>query len=358
VQIDRVERDGRDIALIHGNGSKGWGEQVTDLIGMADVAVVILSAVPEEFELHDYGIEGCLDDVTASVAGQGIKTVVFAINKMDHAEVGYSQDKYEEIREIIEGGFSRLGATGITSIFVPVSGEQDQNINSPSESMPWYKEGDLMTILSGLRPPLDSDATSSSSFKMAIRSFSPAGGVGTAVFGKIASGRVKAGNDLRMCPSNTKTTVSRITQQDRRVQDAGPGDFVTLLLRNVHQENRIISANSYLVERGGCSETTSIIVEMTGLRGLQIPKMFSWTAMFYFPSFSGEMTVEGVCLDRYCERVQSEGFIFGKGDTVVMKVTTETPYPFSTEARSGLFFILREDGRTIARGTVEKLING
>ncbi len=153
----------------------------------------------------------------------GIRHVVLAVNKIDL--VDYSQKVFDEIVADFTQFAEKLNFQ--TMVPIPISARFGDNVIEPSPKMPWYKGKPLLAHLetvdveSGLtekpfrfpvqwvnRPNLD------------FRGFS----------GTIASGRIKPGEPVVVGKSGRQSTVTRIVTADGDLDEAFPGEAVTITL--------------------------------------------------------------------------------------------------------------------------------
>ena len=153
----------------------------------------------------------------------GIRHVVVAINKMDL--VGYSQDVFERIRREYEEFSAKLDVPDVA--FIPLSALKGDNVVDKSGATPWYSGPPLLSHLESvhiasdrnfanmrlpvqyvLRPNLD------------FRGFS----------GTVASGIVRAGDEVVALPSGKKSRVKSIVTYDGELAEAYPPMAVTVTL--------------------------------------------------------------------------------------------------------------------------------
>ena len=173
----------------------------------------------------------------------GIKNIVLAVNKMDL--VGYDQATYDQIVADYTEFAASIGITDFTA--VPISGFKGDNITGPSDNTPWYDGVSLMTHLETVE--LDQSADQTADFRMPVQWVNRPNLDFRGFSGKIVSGQVKAGDDVRILPSGKTTQVDRIVTMDGDLQRAVAGQSVTLTLRDQVDCSRgqiITAANSPL----------------------------------------------------------------------------------------------------------------
>jgi len=173
----------------------------------------------------------------------GIKNIVLAVNKMDL--VGYDQATYDQIVADYTEFAASIGITDFTAI--PISGFKGDNITGPSDNTPWYDGVSLMTHLEAVE--LDQSADQTADFRMPVQWVNRPNLDFRGFSGKIVSGQVTTGDDVRILPSGKTTQVDRIVTMDGDLQRAVAGQSVTLTLRHEVDCSRgqiITTANSPL----------------------------------------------------------------------------------------------------------------
>ena len=200
-----------------------------------DVAVILIDArkgILDQTRRHSY-IANLL----------GIRHFIVAINKMDL--VGFKQQRFEEIRDDYLSFAEKLN-TDLDIQLLPLSALDGDNVVELSQHTPWYQGPSLLTLLENVdigktreqgelrfpvqyvnRPNLD------------FRGFS----------GTLASGTVKVGEQIRVLPSGKISQVDKIVTFDGNLQQAYPGQAVTLTLKDeidISRGDMIVSANSQL----------------------------------------------------------------------------------------------------------------
>ena len=155
----------------------------------------------------------------------GIKHVVVTVNKMDM--IDYSQQVFDEIVENYIDFATRLEIPDLR--FIPVSALKGDNVVSGSGAMPWYQGETLLHYLENahiasdrnlidLRFPVQYVNRPNASF----RGFS----------GTVASGVVRAGEELMVLPSGQRSRVKSIVTFDGDVKEAFPPMAVTVVLED------------------------------------------------------------------------------------------------------------------------------
>ncbi len=154
----------------------------------------------------------------------GIKNIVLAVNKMDL--VDYDQATYDQIVTDYTAFAQEIGIESFVAM--PISGFKGDNITGLSENTPWYQGPTLMGHLETVE--LNQTADQSGAFRMPVQWVNRPNLDFRGFAGKIASGSVAPGDEVRILPSGKTSTVSRIVTFDGDKDTAVAGQSVTLTL--------------------------------------------------------------------------------------------------------------------------------
>jgi bifunctional enzyme CysN/CysC len=153
----------------------------------------------------------------------GIRHVVLAINKIDL--VDYSQATFDAIVSEFSQFAEKLNFASL--IPIPISARFGDNVISNSADTPWYKGPPLLKHLE----TVDVDAElAARPFRMPVQWVNRPNLDFRGFSGTVASGRIRAGEAILAAQSGRKSTVSRIVTMDGDLEEAVPGDAVTLTL--------------------------------------------------------------------------------------------------------------------------------
>ena len=155
----------------------------------------------------------------------GIPHLLVAVNKMDL--VDYSQEAYEAIcREYTEFS-AKLPSRDL--VFIPVSALLGDNVVQRSERMPWYEGSPLLSHLETVHIASDQNLID---LRFPVQYvLRPHGGF-RGYCGTVASGVVRAGDEVMVLPSGKTTRVNRIIAGDQDVEHAFPPMAVTLCVED------------------------------------------------------------------------------------------------------------------------------
>jgi len=143
----------------------------------------------------------------------GIKHLVVAVNKMDL--VGYSQKVFNNICRQFGEFCIKLEISDFC--YIPVCALKGDNVVHSSDKMPWYNGGPLLNHLETVQVASDRNLIDLRfPVQLAIRPDSNFRGY----LGTLASGTLKAGDEVMVLPSGKSTTVESIFTADGELNEA------------------------------------------------------------------------------------------------------------------------------------------
>ena len=161
---------------------------------------------------------------TLLVATLGIRHVVVAVNKMDL--VGWSEEAFGAILNEYRAITADLGFRSL--IGIPISAKLGDNVTRLSDAMPWYKGVDLLTHLETVE--LGHGEAADAPFRLAVQLVSRPNPDFRGFAGLVSGAPVRAGQSVVVLPSGERTRVARIVTFDGDLDEALPGQAVTLTL--------------------------------------------------------------------------------------------------------------------------------
>jgi bifunctional enzyme CysN/CysC len=185
----------------------------------ADLGVILVDArkgVVEQTRRHSY-----------IVAMLHLPHVVYVVNKMDLVE--FAEDRFDEIARELATLASHLDLHDVA--IVPVSALKGDNVVDRGDSMPWYAGPTLLQHLESIEIAGDRN-TELRRFPVqwVIRPMADEHHDYRGYAGQVASGIRRAGDEVVVLPSGHRTRVASIDTSDGPIEDAIPGQSVTIRL--------------------------------------------------------------------------------------------------------------------------------
>jgi len=159
----------------------------------------------------------------------GIRHLVLCVNKMDL--VGYSKQRFEEIRDEFIGFSERLQVYDLTCI--PISALAGDNVVERSTEMPWYGGLSLLEHLETVHIASDRNLIDFRfPVQLVIRPISSEHHDFRGYAGTIASGVLEVGDEVVALPSGFASHVVNIDGPDGPLQEAFPPQAVVVRLED------------------------------------------------------------------------------------------------------------------------------
>jgi len=154
-----------------------------------------------------------------------IPHLVVAVNKMDLVE--YDEQTFIAIKEDFRNFAKKLDVGEVT--FIPISALKGDNVVDKSENMPWYQGSTLLYHLEQVEVDTGHNAID---FRLPVQYVIRPNQDFRGFSGRIASGRIKPGDEVMVLPSKTTTRVKDIVTRDQNLPQAQYGDSVTLTMED------------------------------------------------------------------------------------------------------------------------------
>ncbi|TLX60328.1 bifunctional sulfate adenylyltransferase subunit 1/adenylylsulfate kinase [Stutzerimonas nosocomialis] len=200
-----------------------------------DLAIILVDA--------RYGVQTQTKRHSFIASLLGIKHIVVAINKMDLN--GFDQQVFEQIKADYLAFAERIELKPTSLHFVPMSALKGDNVVNKSERSPWYTGPALMEILETVEIAGDRNFND---LRFPVQYVNRPNLNFRGFAGTLASGVVRKGDEVVVLPSGKGSKVKSIVTFDGELEQATPGEAVTLTLEDeidvsrgdmlVHADNR------------------------------------------------------------------------------------------------------------------------
>ncbi|MCE2679391.1 MAG: GTP-binding protein [Burkholderiales bacterium] len=217
----------------------------------ADVAIVLVDVTRVTFTQGAAGLEAVLlaqtKRHTAIASRLGLPAVIFAVNKMDL--VGFDTEKFNATDTAVRALAESLNITDIHVL--PISALAGDNVVVPSEKTPWYTGQPLLTLLENMPSRAErSEEKHVLNFRFPVQLVARHDGHKANDFrgymGRVESGHVCVGDEVKVLPSGQTATVARLLLLDTELQQAHAGQCITLVVDrdiDVSRGDQFILAN-------------------------------------------------------------------------------------------------------------------
>ncbi|MGB4075641.1 sulfate adenylyltransferase subunit CysN [Pseudomonas sp.] len=200
-----------------------------------DLAIILIDA--------RYGVQTQTKRHSFIASLLGIKHIVIAVNKMDLK--GFDQGVFEQIKSDYLTFVEGIAFKPSSMHFVPMSALKGDNVVNKSEQSPWYTGQSLMEILETVEVAGDRNFND---LRFPVQYVNRPNLNFRGFAGTLASGIVRKGDEVIALPSGKGSKVKSIVTFEGELEQAGPGQAITLTLEDeidvsrgdmlVHADNR------------------------------------------------------------------------------------------------------------------------
>ncbi|MFI7865308.1 sulfate adenylyltransferase subunit CysN [Ectopseudomonas khazarica] len=200
-----------------------------------DLAIILIDA--------RYGVQTQTKRHSFIASLLGIKHIVVAVNKMDLKD--FDQGVFEQIKADYLSFAEKINLCPTTLEFVPMSALKGDNVVNKSERSPWYTGQSLMEILETVEVSGDRNFDD---LRFPVQYVNRPNLNFRGFAGTLASGIVRKGDEVLALPSGKTSRVKSIVTYEGELEQAGPGQAITLTLEDeidvsrgdmlVHADNR------------------------------------------------------------------------------------------------------------------------
>lgn len=214
--------------IIDAPGHRDFIKNMITGTSQADVAVLVIASGQGEFEA---GISdnGQTREHALLAFTLGVKQIIVCVNKMDSESVNYSEDRFNEIKDEVEGFLTKIGYR-LPIPFVPISGWAGDNMIDKSTNMPWWKGNTLFEELDSIKAP---KRPRDKALRVPVQDVYKIGGIGTVPVGRVETGVMNPGMNVIFAPAGITTEVKSIEMHHEQMPEAGPGDNIGFNVKGI-----------------------------------------------------------------------------------------------------------------------------
>ena len=155
----------------------------------------------------------------------GIKQIMVVINKMDLVED--SQQRFEQLAKEMSDRLNEFGLEVASEMIIPISARLGDNVASRSDKYNWYNGMTLLKALDELQP---TPGVQDSVLRFPVQDIYDVDGEKVLV-GRMASGTVKAGQEVIFHPCGKSATIDYIKKLNEQPASAVAGESIGLVLK-------------------------------------------------------------------------------------------------------------------------------
>lgn len=348
----------RRYTILDAPGHKNYVPNMIAGASQADIGVLVIAARRGEFET---GFErgGQTREHAQLAKTLGVTRLIVVVNKMDHSTVEWSKERYDEIVEKTTPFLKSCGYNPKRDvIFVPISGLTGANIIEPvsKETCPWYHGKSLMETLDSLEP---GESDPSKPFRMPV--LDKYKDMGIHVLGKSEAGVVAKGDKLAVMPNKLTAKVTGVWVDEQEMPRARPNENCRLRLEGIEEENVhsgfVLCHEHYPVPAVREFDATLSVMDLPEGKSIFTA---GYKAVLHIHAATEECEVTSLIaeVDPKTKKPKKGRCLFLKSNSLGrVRIRTDQTVcleRFKDVAQLGRF-TLRDQGRTIAIGKVEKI---
>jgi elongation factor 1-alpha len=215
--------------IIDAPGHRDFIKNMITGTSQADCAILMIASGQGEFEAG-YAKNGQTREHALLAFTLGVKQMIVCVNKMDDKTTGWSEKRYNEIRDEVSKFLTKCGYKVAEIPFIPISGWLGDNMIERSPNLKWYKGPTLLEGLDLIKPP---KRPSDKPLRLPLQDVYKIGGIGTVPVGRVETGVLKPGMVVTFAPVFVTTEVKSVEMHHEQLEQAGPGDNVGFNVKNV-----------------------------------------------------------------------------------------------------------------------------
>ena len=182
-------------------------DQKMQRIGLSDAVILVVSAVPEEFENTFESAGGIADILNTYAAFETLHLCVLVTGM--HPSVDFSQDIFGDMKMRIIKHLKNIRYRNANQVtMVPLPSSTYSNLLDGGEKVSWYSELSLNDFLTRIYPLKEKLTTTNAALSVMIVEVVPK--LGTVVTGKILYESFGLSHSIRICSSRMKSEIKRI----------------------------------------------------------------------------------------------------------------------------------------------------
>ncbi|KAK4160035.1 putative glucose-regulated protein 78 of hsp70 family [Cladorrhinum sp. PSN259] len=227
IATNRFETDKTAFTILDAPGHRDFIPNMIAGASQADFAILVIDASTGAFES---GLKGQTKEHSLLIRSMGVSRIIVAVNKLD--TVGWSKERFDEIRDQVSGFLSSTGFQSKNIAFVPVSGLNGDNLVKRSEdpAASWYEGGTLIEELENSEPNARALARP---LRITVSEVFRTMQSQVTVSGRLDSGSLQTGDALIVQPSSEKAYVKSLIVDDAPADWAVAGQNVVMALSHI-----------------------------------------------------------------------------------------------------------------------------
>lgn len=215
-----------NINIIVAPGSPEFIEEMIKGASRADAFVLFVDAIRDDFD-EEISEDSQIYKHALLAYILVRKQLIVAINKMDDITVGYSEERYNEVKNKMTRLLTTIGFPQKSYRFIPISGLKGDNLTKDSPNMFWWRSKSLLEMIGDFNLP---EKQIDKPFRFLVHGVHKNSDNETLAFGRVEYGLIRKGQQIVVAPSGILTEVVSIEKNKELVDYAMPLDWVDIIL--------------------------------------------------------------------------------------------------------------------------------
>jgi elongation factor 1-alpha len=206
--------------IIDAPGHRDFIKNMITGTSQADCAMLVIDSTTGGFEA---GLAGQTKEHALLAFTLGVKQMIVAVNKMDDKTVGFSQARFNEIKENTVDFLKKIGYSTDKIPFIPLSGWAGDNLIEKSDNLKWFSGPTLVEALDNITPP---SRPTDKPLRVPLQDVYKISGIGTVPVGRVETGVIKPGMNVVFAPAGVTSEVKSVEMHHTQMPEAVPGDNI------------------------------------------------------------------------------------------------------------------------------------
>ena len=345
-----IETGNKVICFLDSPGHKSYVPNMVLAAAQADIACLVVSARPGEFE-SGFCKGGQTTEHILLCRSMGIETFVVLVSKMDTVE--WSQDRFSLIRESLSAYLTETCKLSPSHLhWVPVSGLAGDNLVKLSQG--WYPGPAFLDLLDQMPAGLD---LAEQPLRVPILDKTKENGV--VLIGKVESGLLVKGMKTCLVPGNLEVEVTDILGvEDMKINYAEPGMIVRIRVKGAEEVNKsIVMCDPYDFPRISDTFVADVwIIDLPSHNPLFLP---GYSCIIHLGVNMTECVVDEIIskFDKFKKKKVKSGFLkSGDKGCIRVKLRDLNCLARFDEVKALGRFALRDEDLTVGIGKVTQIL--
>jgi elongation factor 1-alpha len=227
IALWKFETDKYQFTVIDAPGHRDFIKNMITGTSQADVAILVVSAAPGEFEAG-IGSNGQTREHALLAFTMGIKQIIVAINKIDAC--AFDQKRFENIKKEVFSNLVKIGFKAENMKGIPYSGFKGDNLMTKSDNMPWWEGDTIYQTLDAIKAP---ERKTDKPLRLPLQDVYKITGIGTVPVGRVETGFLLPNSTILFAPAMITTECKSVEMHHQEIEEANPGDNIGFNVKGI-----------------------------------------------------------------------------------------------------------------------------